>query len=309
VRARLSLAGQRDLGVRAIAVAAVVGTDGRCCDFDRCFHPLRDGAQVAHAFPPTAPTHCRSREGRQRVLRHLRASPRRSGPSAGTELIDAHVVEIGTRYELEPTAGVDDVALLESEHRFLRATGPEQARPGVRIRCATAAGYGHLLESVKSHAYDLCLVRADVVEPAEAAAHWHDCLFVPVVEAARGTGLHELLAAAGDGDLFLSLYTAERATFGGGVAHVRDGALRGRGGAARQRAPAPPLVARTRRERPPILPLTADRRKPRGQVLQYDKSTQTSSRQSVRAGRAHSRRPKARQAAASARCSQRLTVA
>ena len=40
-RARCGVTGQAPLGVRTIPVAAIVGTIGRCCDFDRCFTPLR----------------------------------------------------------------------------------------------------------------------------------------------------------------------------------------------------------------------------------------------------------------------------
>jgi len=56
VRARLGLRTQVARSVRPIEVASIVGTAGRCCDFDRCFHPLRPNLEeraraVKRRFP------------------------------------------------------------------------------------------------------------------------------------------------------------------------------------------------------------------------------------------------------------------
>jgi hypothetical protein len=51
--------GQAPLGVRTIPIASIVGTIGRCCDFDRCFNAIRPHLRravtaVRRAFPDGA---------------------------------------------------------------------------------------------------------------------------------------------------------------------------------------------------------------------------------------------------------------
>ena len=41
LRRACSVYGQAPLGLRTIPIAAIAGTIGRCCDFDRCFNALR----------------------------------------------------------------------------------------------------------------------------------------------------------------------------------------------------------------------------------------------------------------------------
>jgi hypothetical protein len=59
LRRACGVSGQASLGVRTIPVASIVGTIGRCCDFDRCFNAIRPHLRravtaVRRAFPDGA---------------------------------------------------------------------------------------------------------------------------------------------------------------------------------------------------------------------------------------------------------------
>ena len=151
----------------------IVGTSDRCCDFDRCFKPLRDGlgqrvADVARAFedggfsPIEVVQVDRAYfvvDGHKRV-----AAARRLGVGS----IDAHVTRLPTPYSIDEHIDRAGVALLEGERRF-RATSGLSAR----IRCLSPAGYGELTEAIKAHGYDLMRERGELVDERDIAADWY----------------------------------------------------------------------------------------------------------------------------------------
>lgn len=218
VRGRLSLREQVDRGFRAVAVSAVIGTGGRCCDFDRCFHPLKRALRERTravkqrfgdgAFPPIEAVQVGSAyfvvDGHHRVA---------AARELGVEAVDAHVVALATEYGLTPESSEEDVGLAAAERAFREGSGLAAARPGVRVRVGSEAGYRELLVALKSHGYDLSLASEAYVAPEAVAAHWLDCVYAPLVASARAYGLVERLPLA-EGDLVLSLLRAQQASFG-----------------------------------------------------------------------------------------------
>lgn len=215
LRRLLGLNEQAHLGSRAIPVAAIVGTVGRCCDFDRCFHPLRpalrqstravhdafaDGAMPAIEVFKVSDAYFVS-DGHKRIA---------AARTAGIEFVDADVTEIRSPYRIDATVERDELLLTERERWFLRESGLAQARPSFRLSAASALAYAELFRSVQAHGYEL-LRDAGTVLPADAvAAHWLDCLYQPTIAAAHGRGLGALLAPLSEGELFLLLDTSER---------------------------------------------------------------------------------------------------
>jgi hypothetical protein len=94
--------GQALRGIRAIPIAAIVGTIGRCCDFDRCFNPIkptlrRAVASVRRAFPDGAvpPVEIVKLADQYFVADgHKRISVARR---TGAEFVDADVTEVFPR--------------------------------------------------------------------------------------------------------------------------------------------------------------------------------------------------------------------
>jgi hypothetical protein len=215
LRRLLGLNEQAPLGTRAIPVAAIVGTVGRCCDFDRCFHPLRpalrdstaavratfaDGAVPAIDVFKVGDAYFVS-DGHKRVA---------AARAAGTEFVDAHVTEIRSPYRIDATLERDELMLTERERWFLRESGLAEARPSVRVTAGSSLAYAELLRSMRAHGYELLQKAGTVLPEGEVAAHWLDCLYRPTIAAARARGLDALLAPLPEAELFLLLDASER---------------------------------------------------------------------------------------------------
>jgi hypothetical protein len=197
--------------MRSIEIARIVGTLDRCCDFDRCFHPMRPDltarvAGVARAFPdgafPPIDVVQVDRayfvvDGHKRV-----AAARRSG----VEVIDANVTRLEVGHPVHAGTEPADLALAGAEERLLGESGLEQARPDVRVPCLSERSYAELLGAIKAHGHDLMRERGQVVPAAEVAAHWYDCDFLPTLGAAEDAGVVELLACCPPGELYLALH-------------------------------------------------------------------------------------------------------
>jgi ParB/Sulfiredoxin domain len=211
VQRRLHLAASNDRGLQTISVGDIVGTEDRCCDFDRCFHPLRQQltagvAALERAFPSGdyPPIDVAQVDRAYFVIDgHKRVAAARA---SGVDYIDAHVTHYATRHRLDSTIGVQDLDLLEASERFLTETRLGLARPRADLRCLSARGYAELLEAVKAHGHDLIRAREQLVPREEVAGHWHDCDFVPTLRAAREAGLTARLACCPPGELYLILH-------------------------------------------------------------------------------------------------------
>jgi hypothetical protein len=90
------------VGIHPVPIDSIIGTIGRCCDFDRCFTPLRPHlrrgvAAVQDAFPEGAvpPIDVFRVDDDYFVLDgHKRVAAARA---AGVEFVDAEVTEIYAR--------------------------------------------------------------------------------------------------------------------------------------------------------------------------------------------------------------------
>jgi hypothetical protein len=211
IRRRLRPSGESHVGLRPIEVDRIVGTLDRCCDFDRCFHPLRSDLAtrvggVARAFPdgafPPIDVVQVDRayfvvDGHKRV-----AAARRSG----VEVIDAKVTRLDVASPVNAGTQPADLVLAGAEDRFLRESGLRQARPDVRVPCLSERSYAELLEAMKAHGHDLMRVRDGLVAAEEVAAHWYDCDVRPVLAAAEDGGALELLECCPAGELYLVMH-------------------------------------------------------------------------------------------------------
>jgi hypothetical protein len=211
VRQRLQLWSASDAGVQAIAVAHIVGTSDRCCDFDRCFKPLREGlgkrvSDVARAFENDgfSPIEVVQVDRAYFVVDgHKRVAAARR---LGVESIDAHVTRLPTPYSIDEHIDRAGVALLEAERRFRATSGLD-----ARIRCLSPAGFGELTEAIKAHGYDLMRERGELVDERDVAAHWYTRDYKPTLEAADRGGLAALLTCCPEGELYLVLHRQARA--------------------------------------------------------------------------------------------------
>jgi hypothetical protein len=218
VERRLKPFGRRYLGVRAIPLAALVGTDGRASSFTRDFRPLhpfsRDRMRSLKAafadggFPPIVTV--KLGDAYFVIDGHHRAALARR---SGAEMIDADVTELIARVPLPAGADMLDVVLGELERIFLEDSGLADGRPGERIAVSRPAHYLELLENIQVHGYHMMRERGRVLEHAEIAANWHDAIYTPTLDAIERLRLGRHYRDAPPGDLFLVLHRHRRDAF------------------------------------------------------------------------------------------------
>jgi ParB/Sulfiredoxin domain len=209
---RLRPFARRYLGVHAIPVGSIVGTDSRSADFDRDFRPLRPELRsrwqrLAQQFPDGQfPPIVVSKLGEAYFVLdgHHRVAVARD---LGMATIDAEVTELRALWQLGPDADV--VELLHGEqHRILmEESGLAEAAPDACISFSGLTRYREVLDNVQSHGYRLVRERGRVLEPAEVAADWYEREYLGALETFHGEGLEPRWTK---GDLFLCVQERRR---------------------------------------------------------------------------------------------------
>jgi hypothetical protein len=218
VEQRLKPFGRRYLGVRAVPLEALVGTDGRASSFTRDFRPLHafsrerlrslEAAFADGAFPPIVAV--KLGETYFVIDGHHRAALARRG---GQQTIDADVTELIARVPLPAGADMLEVVLRELERIFLEDSGLAEARPDVRVPVSRPAHYLEMLENIQVHGYHMMRGHGRVLENAEIALNWYESIYTPTLAAIDGLRLDRLYRDAPPGDLFLVLHRHRRDAF------------------------------------------------------------------------------------------------
>jgi hypothetical protein len=209
---RLRPFGRRYLGVRAIPVASIVGTDSRSADFDRDFRPLRPELRLRRQrlaqrfpegdFPPIVVSKLGDAyfvlDGHHRV-----AVARR----IGMETIDAEVTELRTFWQLGPDAHAGELAHGEQLRIFMEESGLAEVTADVCLSFSSPSRYREVLDSVHSHGYRLMQERGQILEPREVAADWYEHVYLGALETFHREGLEP---QATKGDLFLCVQERRR---------------------------------------------------------------------------------------------------
>jgi hypothetical protein len=208
IRRRLHLGSVWDVGRQEIAVSDVIGSVSRTDEFDGCFRPKtarlrRVLTEIRQARPNAADMPIQVyqvdhayfvEDGHKRLALAV---------EEGRVFIDAEVRRYGTRFHLERGTTIGEVRATHEEATFREVTALDRAVPDVRFPLSDPDAYLDLAESVKAHAFDLCIERGTVVAPAEAARHWYDLVYRPVVQIAQDAGVARLLASCSEAELFL----------------------------------------------------------------------------------------------------------
>jgi nucleotide-binding universal stress UspA family protein len=209
VSRRLKVTGQSASGVQDIPLDAIVGSVGRYHDFTRNFLPKRSQARERWArvrasaedmvgWPPIQVYQVGDAyfvlDGNHRVsvAREL-----------GSRTIQADVVEIRTRVALTPADTPDDIIAKAEYADFLEATQLDDLAPEADLRLSIANGYPQLLEHIDVHRHYMGLEQQREIPFAEAAAHWYEIVYLPIVELIRASGLLRMFPGRGEADLYL----------------------------------------------------------------------------------------------------------
>jgi hypothetical protein len=203
------------VGMRAIPLDGVVGTDSRSSDFDRSFLPRRadmglrwhrvEGAFPDGVFPPIVAYKLGDAyfvlDGHHRVA---------IARQRGMQWIDADVTELRTRWRLSPDTDVVELIHAEQERIFFEESGLDRVRPDLAVRVSRPVGYVELLETIQLHGYHAMLAAGRALGRAEIAAAWLEQVYEPAVEAIRRETLERDFPGASDADLFLYVWRHRR---------------------------------------------------------------------------------------------------
>ncbi len=188
VRTKLRAAGQSRRGLQEIPLDAIVGSVGRYNDFTRSFLPKEDSSEmrwvrVRHAMTGLAglpPIEVYKIGEAYFVLdgNHRVSVARRLGATH----IEAFVTEVHTRVPLSPDDQPDDLILKAEYAEFLGHTRLDQTRPQADLRVTVPGQYRILEEHIQVHRYFMGLEQQREIPYEEAAAHWYDTVYLPIVD-------------------------------------------------------------------------------------------------------------------------------
>lgn len=209
VRQKLKATGSVARGLQDIPLNAIVGSVGRYADFTRSFLPRRDSDKYRWAnvkakvselegLPPIQVYKIGEayfvQDGNHRVsvARELGASH-----------IQAYVTEVHTKVPLSPEDQPDDLILKAEYAEFLEHTHLDELRPEVDLRMTVPGQYQVLEEHIRVHRHFMGLEQRREISYAEAAAHWYDEVYLPVVQVIQERGILRDFPERTETDLYL----------------------------------------------------------------------------------------------------------
>lgn len=211
VRRQLKAQTPVERGLQNIPLDAIVGSVGRYGDFSRTFLPLQDSSQERWARVQAAMT---SQVGLPPIEVYqigeayfvLDGNHRVSvARQLGATHIEARVTEVPVKVSLLPETQPDDLIIKAEYASFLEKTQLDQLRPEADLRVTAPGQYELLLEHIQVHRYFMGLEQQREIPYQQAAAHWYDEVYLPVVEIVRQRGILRDFPDRTETDLYLWL--------------------------------------------------------------------------------------------------------
>ncbi len=209
VRKRLQAESGLDKGLQEIPLDSIVGSVGRYSDFTRTFLPRQETDQDRWARVKAAVSGMRGlppisvyQIGEAYFVQdgHHRVSVARQ---LGARTIEAYVTEIQTIVPLSPDDEPEDVILKAEYAEFLRNTQLDRTRPQADLSVTEPGKYALLEEHIQVHRYFMGLEQNRDIPLSDAAAHWYDEVYLPVVRPIRRLGILLDFPERTEGDLYL----------------------------------------------------------------------------------------------------------
>jgi nucleotide-binding universal stress UspA family protein len=209
VRQKLKLTSRGTRQLKEIPLDAIVGSVGRYTDFTRSFLPRQDSDEGRWAGVKRAVTDLSGlppidvyqigevyfvRDGNHRVsvARQL-----------GAPGIEAYVTELRSKVPLSPDVQPDDLILKAEYAEFLEHTRLDKLRPRAELSATVPGRYQELEEHIQVHRYYMGLEQKRDVSYEEAAAHWYDAVYLPVLQTIRERNILRDFPERTETDLYL----------------------------------------------------------------------------------------------------------
>jgi nucleotide-binding universal stress UspA family protein len=211
VRQKLKARGTVARTLKDIPLDAIVGSVGRCADFTRSFLPRQDSDQMRWTRVEVGMTDLSGlppievyQIGQAYFVLdgHHRVSVARQ---FGATHIQAYVIEIHTRVPLSPEVQPDDLIAKAEYADFLEHTNLDELRPEANLSVSVPGQYRALEDHIEVHRYLMGLEQKREPSYEEAAIHWYDEVYLPVVQAIRERGILRDFSERTEADLYLWL--------------------------------------------------------------------------------------------------------
>jgi nucleotide-binding universal stress UspA family protein len=211
VRSKLSAVEGSTQRLQDVPLDAIVGSVDRYSDFTRTFLPRVDRdserwARVKRAVTSMAglPPIELYQLGEAYFVRdgHHRVSVARD---LGATHIQAYVTPVHSRVALTADADVEQIVLKAEYAAFLEQTSLDRLRPGSDVSLSVPGKYTILKEHIAVHRYFMGLEQQREIPYEEAVAHWHNTVYLPVVEVIRDRGVLREFPGRTEADLYLWL--------------------------------------------------------------------------------------------------------
>ncbi|MEW5986231.1 MAG: universal stress protein, partial [Chloroflexota bacterium] len=211
VRQKLKPTGATSRGLQEIPLAAIIGSVGRYSDFTRDFLPRHDASEGRWARVRVAMTDWSGvppievyqigeayfvQDGNHRVsvARQL-----------GMTHIQAYVTEIRTKVPLTPDVDLDSLILKAEYTDFLERTHLDEVRPAVDLTLTVPGKYGLFEEHIAVHRHFMGLEQQREILYVEAAGHWYDVVYCPIVAIIEDQGILDDFPGRTAADLYVWL--------------------------------------------------------------------------------------------------------
>jgi len=203
---------EKYLGMQAIPIEHIAGSEDRYQDFNRHFFPKKEHLRqrwmsIDRAYlsdiilPPIKLLKIGEiyfvRDGNHRVSVAL---------SQGVGSIDAEVIELTAEVPVEKDATREDIlrAVLTYERRsVLEQTGLDRIIPVEMVEFTAPGRWHEILNHIEGHKYFLNLNRKDEIPFEEAARSWYNTIYTPVVEIVRSENLLSRFPRRTEADLYI----------------------------------------------------------------------------------------------------------
>ncbi len=213
ISTKLRAVSQTDRGVQQVPLKDIIGSVNRIQDFDRNFLPLRDDDIYRWAGVKTAMT-SRHAAGVPPISLYqlgdayfvLDGNHRVSiAKEMGMDTIEAYVTEIKTKVPVSSTLTYDELILKTAYVNFLEETQIDRILTGDDFSLHLIENYPLLKEHINVHQYYMGIENDRPVSFEEAAIHWYETVYFPVIASIESSGLHHAFRDLTITDLYLWL--------------------------------------------------------------------------------------------------------
>ncbi|MCI0520017.1 MAG: universal stress protein [Chloroflexi bacterium] len=209
IRQKLRAQGSSEIGLQNVPLDAIVGSLGRYSDFTRDFLPRLDAAEDRWVkvklaaegdvgLPPIEVYKIGEayfvKDGNHRVsVARLQ----------NAKTIQAYVTEVLSRVPITPDIQPDDLILKAEYVGFLEQTRLDESHPDADLTVTAPGQYPALEEHISVHRYYLGLEQQRDVTYPEAASHWYNEVYLPVIGLIREYGILRNFPGRTETDLYL----------------------------------------------------------------------------------------------------------